>query len=160
MIAADHRPAQQQQLSSAEVEGWPTPRSLLVTLSASSILIPQSGRLRTLVLNPQPSLQVILHCCGHALIVAPTLYSWMKRPRFVLHGHSCATEEESARRQIPCSVTETLFSTQADLDALMDLLRRYPYPDHQIWVRKNHGFFLLADNEQEACHIFQTRLAP
>ena len=96
----------------------------------------------------------------HALQVAPVLYGWTKRPQFVLHGHSCATEEEAAARGIPCSTNETLFSTPDDLKALMDLLQRYSYPEHQVYVRKNHGFFLLAENEQEACHIFQTRLAP
>jgi hypothetical protein len=95
----------------------------------------------------------------HALKVAPARYRWRGRPRLVLHGHACATEEEAAARGIPCSARETPFSTPDDLDALMDLLRRYPYPENQLWIRKNHGFFLLAESEEEACRLFRTRLA-
>jgi hypothetical protein len=49
---------------------------------------------------------------------------------------------------------ETLFSTPADLNALLDLLQHYPYPQYQVYVRKNHGFFLLAQDYDDAMNIF------
>lgn len=97
----------------------------------------------------------------NALMVAPKVCkNWSQQPKFVLHGHSCATQEEADVKGFPCSTKETLFSTPADLEALMDLFQQYPYPTYQIYVRKNHGFFLLAQNEQEACTIFREQLAP
>jgi len=77
----------------------------------------------------------------NSLLVAPKLYQWDKKPKFVLHGHTCATEEEAKVLDLPCSSEETLFSTPKDLDALMKLLKKFPYPTNQIFVRKNHGFF-------------------
>jgi hypothetical protein len=89
-----------------------------------------------------------------ALKVAPTRFQWKQQPRFILHGHSCATQEEADQRGIPCSPVETLFSTPPDLKALLDLFHSYPYPQHQVYVRKNHGFFLLAQDQDEAIRVF------
>ena len=94
----------------------------------------------------------------HALRVAPLSLGWTKHPRFVLHGHICASSEEAQALHVPCSTTETLFSTPEDLQALADLLAEYPYPQHQIFVRLNHGFFLLADSADEAIHLLHTKL--
>ncbi|CAB9510497.1 Importin-beta N-terminal domain [Seminavis robusta] len=96
----------------------------------------------------------------NALVVAPQKFHWTLKPQFVLHGHSCASQEDADRLKVPCSPVETLFSTPADLNALMDLLERHPYPQHQIFIRKNHGFFLLAQDQAEACRVFQETLAP
>ena len=94
----------------------------------------------------------------YALKVAPTKFGWEKHPKFILHGHTCKTAEDAKRLQVPCSTKETLFSTPADLDALVNLLEEYPYPKHNIFVRLNHGFFLLADTPDEAIHLFETKL--
>lgn len=96
----------------------------------------------------------------NALVVAPKKFSWKLEPQFVLHGHSCASKAEADAKGYPCSTNETLFSTPEDLKALMDLFREHPYPKHQVYVRKNHGFFLLSQNEQEACRIFEEQIAP
>ncbi|CAB9510496.1 Importin-beta N-terminal domain [Seminavis robusta] len=96
----------------------------------------------------------------NALVVAPQKFHWTLKPQFILHGHSCASQEDADRLNVPCSPTETLFSTPADLNALMDLLEQHPYPKHQIFIRKNHGFFLLAQDQDEACRIFREVLAP
>lgn len=94
----------------------------------------------------------------NALIVAPAKFQWDVKPRFVLHGHSCSTELEARKRGFPCSNKETLFSTPDDLHQLMALFEKYPYPKHQVYVRKQHGFFLLAQNEEEACDVFRTKI--
>mmetsp|Transcript_19446 Transcript_19446/g.29231 ORF Transcript_19446/g.29231 Transcript_19446/m.29231 type:complete len:276 (+) Transcript_19446:65-892(+) len=96
----------------------------------------------------------------NALVVAPKKFSWKLKPKFVLHGHSCASKEEADAKGFPCSTHETLFSTPEDLKALMDLFKENPYPKHQVYVRKNHGFFLLSQDEREACRIFEEKLAP
>merc|ERR1711862_198153 len=86
-------------------------------------------------------------------------FQWKKKPKFVLHGHTYSTEEEAKSLNAPCSPEETLFSTPADLKALMKLLCDYPYPEHQIYVRKNHGFFLLSETADEAIKLFRLKLS-
>lgn len=95
----------------------------------------------------------------NALLIAPKLYKWKSQPKFVLHGHTCSTEEEANTLNLPCSPEETLFSTPADLNALMKLFNDYPYPTHQIYVRKNHGFFLLSETAEDAIELFRTKLS-
>lgn len=94
----------------------------------------------------------------YAMKIAPDEFEWIKRPNFVLHGHTCKTEAEANLLGVPCSTKETLFSTPEDLDALIHLFIEFSYPDHQIFVRLNHGFFLLADTPEEAIHLFETKL--
>mmetsp|Transcript_24427 Transcript_24427/g.44901 ORF Transcript_24427/g.44901 Transcript_24427/m.44901 type:complete len:308 (-) Transcript_24427:8-931(-) len=95
----------------------------------------------------------------HAMKVAHKEFGWTKQPKFVLHGHTCKTAKEAKVLGAPCSTKETLFSTPADLDALIHLFEKFPYPQHHFFVRLNHGFFLLADTVQEAIHLFKTKLA-
>lgn len=97
-----------------------------------------------------------------ALVTAPsTCRAWKSapsRPTFVLHGHSCASEEEALARGLPCSPKETLFSTPADTEALAEIFETHPWPDHNVFVRKNHGFFLLATSADEAINVFQAKI--
>lgn len=95
----------------------------------------------------------------NALLIAPKLYKWKSQPKFVLHGHTCSSEEEANALNIPCSSDETLFSTPEDLNSLMKLFNDYPYPTYQIHVRKNHGFFLLSETAEEAIELFRTKLS-
>jgi hypothetical protein len=105
-------------------------------------------------IRPSSDTPLLWNC----LKVAPKLFNWKLRPLFILHGHTCATEEEAACHGFPCSPEETLFSTPADLEALMTLFEQYPYPEHQCYVRKNHGFFLLAQSEEEAIQVLRSKL--
>jgi len=90
-----------------------------------------------------------------ALVEAPKEFGWSSVPSFVLHGHSLASEDEAHALNLPCSPKETLFSTPDDRRALMDLIGQHPYPKHNIFIRKNHGFFMLAQSADEACRHFR-----
>ena len=87
-------------------------------------------------------------------------YSWRKSPRVALHGHALADEETAARLNIPISSEETLFSTPEDVTALEGLFRENPYPEQKLFLRKNHGFFLLADSVTQAIEVYQRCILP
>lgn len=107
-------------------------------------------------LNVKPSSDTPL--LYFSLKEAPIKFQWTKHPKFVLHGHSCSSAEEASRFGIPCSDQATLCGTPEDLEQLSDLLKKYPYPENKLFVRRNHGFFLLADSSSEAIQIFEKRL--
>lgn len=75
-----------------------------------------------------------------------------------LHGHAIQDEESARALNVPCSTEETLFSTPADTKAMFDLLKRYPYPKDQIFVRKNHGFYILGKDLGECERVLTTKL--
>ena len=60
---------------------------------------------------------------------------------------------------VPISERETLFSTPDDLEELEALFGRFPYPDHQVYVRRGHGFFVLADDVAGAARAVDRVLA-
>jgi ribulose-5-phosphate 4-epimerase/fuculose-1-phosphate aldolase len=60
-----------------------------------------------------------------------------------LHGHVLETERAAAALGLPLSGEETEFSTAEDREALVALLRSAPYPAHDAWVRRGHGFFVV-----------------
>ncbi|MGB1698586.1 MAG: class II aldolase/adducin family protein [Nannocystaceae bacterium] len=66
------------------------------------------------------------------------------RPRASLHGHTLDDADTAARLGLPCSPAETVFSTPADYEATLALLRGAIYPEHQAWIRRGHGF-IVAD---------------
>lgn len=94
----------------------------------------------------------------HALKYAPEQFHWENKPKFVLHGHTCETAEEARALNLPCSPVETLFSTPQDLEALLQMMEQHPYPKDQIYVRLNHGFFLLSQTHHQAIELFQKKL--
>ena len=79
-----------------------------------------------------------------ALVDAPTALSWPQRPLAALHGHVLDTERAAELLDLPLSHEATEFSTPPDRAALWDLMARFPYPAHRVWIRRGHGFFLLA----------------
>lgn len=90
-------------------------------------------------------------------------HHWRQQPRVALHGHALAAGEglEAARALgVPVSEHETLFSTPADLAELEALLVQHTYPDTPLYVRRGHGFFLLAGSVEAAAAAFEARLAP
>lgn len=86
--------------------------------------------------------------------------NWESQPKVALHGHAIADQKAADELNLPISIKETLFSTPEDLDELERLFEQYPYPKHQIYIRKNHGFFLLADSIAEAVRIYENSILP
>lgn len=86
-----------------------------------------------------------------ALVDGPARHGWRGRgPRVALHGHALHREEDARALGLPISPEETLFSTPEDLAALEALFSRSPYPQTRLFLRRGHGFFLLADTLDEA----------
>lgn len=95
-----------------------------------------------------------------ALKEAPKLYNWKSQPKCALHGHAIADKETAQKLGFPCSEKETLFSTLEDVEALDSLFEKFPYPDNHVYIRQNHGFFLLAENEKEVVELFRKLIKP
>ncbi len=87
-------------------------------------------------------------------------FEWPRYPKAALHGHALETTEKAAVANIPCSEEETLFSTPADTEALVDLIEQFPYPENNVYIRKNHGFFILGETVSDMLKIFNDRVVP
>jgi hypothetical protein len=85
-------------------------------------------------------------------------FGFSRLPRVALHGHACATPADAAAIGAPISCDETLFSTPEDLEALTAMFRTHPYPKHRVFIRKGHGFFILADTITEAQDVFRATI--
>lgn len=89
--------------------------------------------------------------------------SWKSRPRFAIHGHALASGVELERARMasfPVSPKPTLFSTEEDLEALESLYIKFPYPEHQCFIRKGHGFILLTESIDDAWDFIERRIRP
>jgi ribulose-5-phosphate 4-epimerase/fuculose-1-phosphate aldolase len=69
--------------------------------------------------------------------------SWPTPPTVALHGHALETPAHAARLGAPIADEETEFSTPEDRQALLALVRRAPWPEQDLWIRRGHGFFLV-----------------
>lgn len=90
-------------------------------------------------------------------------HGFQERPCVAIHGHALATGsglEAAKDAGIPISEKETLFSTKADLDALEKLFKEHPFPKTSCYIRKGHGFILLAKDIRHATYYFNTVLEP
>ena len=90
-------------------------------------------------------------------------YNWERIPQVAVHGHALAEGaglEAAAAAGMPISQQETLFSTPEDLDALEELFKSYPYPEYRCYIRRGHGFFLLADDVADAEAHFEALILP
>ena len=96
----------------------------------------------------------------YAALNAHKQFKWSERPGVVLHGHALETEEEAIKYNFPCSTEQTLFSTPSDAKALLDLLSKHPYPDNRVFIRKGHGFLLLAIDMEDAVDTFRKLIKP
>ncbi len=67
-----------------------------------------------------------------------------------LHGHALASESDARRLGLPISDHETTFGTREDLDAVRALLASAPYPAHDAWIRRGHGFLVGGDTMTRA----------
>lgn len=106
--------------------------------------------------SDSPLLVAALSCGG-------TEYGWAEAPHVVLHGHALADGEGlsyASRLGLPISAHATLFSTPEDLAELEALFRSHPYPQHRCYIRRGHGFFLLARSIVEAEQLFTELVEP
>lgn len=95
-----------------------------------------------------------------ALLRGTTEHGWSRSPRVALHGHALHTTADAVRLGLPISKEETVFSTREDLTALEGMFSQYPYPNNKIFLRRGHGFFLLADSMEEAIALVKTVVLP
>mmetsp|Transcript_37366 Transcript_37366/g.80466 ORF Transcript_37366/g.80466 Transcript_37366/m.80466 type:complete len:245 (+) Transcript_37366:33-767(+) len=88
-----------------------------------------------------------------ALMRAQRTFGWSERPLVTLHGHALAEKEGlriAEQLELPISHDETLFSTPEDVEALMTLFKSFPYPQHKVFIRRGHGFLILAESVEAA----------
>lgn len=81
------------------------------------------------------------------LMRAAKEFGWREKPLVALHGHALAEGnglKKAEALSLPISNEETLFSTPEDVHALMGLFQRFAYPDHRVFIRRGHGFLILA----------------
>jgi hypothetical protein len=94
---------------------------------------------------------------------APSKYGWAAKPGVAVHGHALAEGaglELTRHLGMPISEQETLFSTPEDLQQLEALFASHPYPEHRCYIRRGHGFFLLAEGPEEAAALFERLILP
>ena len=84
-----------------------------------------------------------------ALVEMSRKMRWSHCPQVAIHGHALEMEEAAAKLGIPISRKETEFSTPEDYEAFSELLSSHPYPEHKIFIRKGHGFFILGESIEE-----------
>eukprot|EP01095_Lingulamoeba_sp_RSL-Kostka_P008703 TRINITY_DN2952_c1_g1_i1.p1 TRINITY_DN2952_c1_g1~~TRINITY_DN2952_c1_g1_i1.p1 ORF type:complete len:283 (+),score=63.08 TRINITY_DN2952_c1_g1_i1:581-1429(+) len=87
--------------------------------------------------------------------------SWNKEtPIICLHGHLINNEKQAEELNIPISKTETMCSTREDYNELKILLNDYPFPKNQLYIRKHHGFWLLADSFEKTSNVLENTIIP
>lgn len=96
----------------------------------------------------RPSSDTPLHWA--ALQETAARLGWEDEPLVSLHGHALADEAQARLVGAPISSVVTEFSTPADREALVALFESHPFPAHSVYVRRGHGFFILAETVQEA----------
>ena len=109
----------------------------------------------------RPSSDTPLHMA--ALQASNVHYGWSQEPRVVVHGHALAEGrglQVAVNAGLPVSTSITLFSTPEDLRALEDLLIKHPYPHYRCYIRRGHGFFLLAKDIDDAWQYIDKTLIP
>ncbi|CAG8800411.1 44335_t:CDS:2, partial [Gigaspora margarita] len=92
------------------------------------------------------------------LIAAPEKFQWKLKPSFAMHGHASANDQDCIKWNIPVSDKETRFSTREDVQEMLSLLEKWPYPENKVFLRKKHGFFILGQNAQEVFDIYESQV--
>jgi len=95
-----------------------------------------------------PTSDAALHWA--ALMQAPPRLGWSTSPGASLHGHVLQTLRAAELLELPIGEHPTPFSTPADREALLELLEGAPYPEHRTVIRRDHGFFTLGADLDEA----------
>ncbi len=149
-----------------------------IRTGALAILVSQSGRKPCQVVSAANVCMVTAICietwsvtyysaseCVRPSSDTPLLWSaltgnfgWCQSPIVALHGHALASDEDAKRLKLPISPVETPFSTVEDVKALENLFRKFVYPDADIYIRKGHGFFALAQTARACLSRIQSIL--
>ena len=87
-------------------------------------------------------------------------FNWSVTPNAAVHGHALETAEAANRLGLPCSHEETLFSTPSDAAALLDLMEEFEFPEHQVYIRKGHGFIIIGGDVADAMKAFDEKVKP
>ena len=117
-------------------------------------------------LSPTPDMRPSSDAPLHAAALAVDCverYGWAEAPAVAVHGHALVEGDglEAAQRAgLPISEAETLFSTPEDLAALEALFSSHPYPSNSCYIRRGHGFFLLAKDAASAEAKFREAVLP
>ncbi len=82
---------------------------------------------------------------------------WPDAPTVALHGHALDAPADAARLGVPISEEETAFSTPEDRAALTHLASRHPWPEHRMWIRRGHGFFVVGNAIEETTRYALSR---
>lgn len=96
----------------------------------------------------------------YATFAAHKKLNWSQVPGAILHGHAVETVEKASKIGLPISMKETICSTREDTDVLMELFNDHPYPQHKVYIRKNHGFLVLGKDMTEALKLFREQIKP
>lgn len=82
---------------------------------------------------------------------------WDAPPTVALHGHALEGPEDARRLGVAIADEETEFSTPEDRAALSALVKRAPWPEHRMWIRRGHGFFAVGHAVDEATRYVLAR---
>jgi len=74
---------------------------------------------------------------------------WDAPPTVALHGHALDGPEDARRLGVAIAEEATDFSTPEDRAALAGLVKRAPWPEHRMWIRRGHGFFVVGREIEE-----------
>ena len=80
------------------------------------------------------------------------------QPTAALHGHALESEETARLLGIPCGTEETLFSTPEDTEAMIKLLRLYPYPRDKVYIRKSHGYYIIGRDLDDCFNVLKEKV--
>ena len=111
--------------------------------------------------SQKPTSDLPLHVA--ALKGSKCTSSWPHLPNVVVHGHALADGEglDAAKRSgFPISDRETLFSTPDDLVELENLFLQHPYGTTRCYIRRGHGFVVLADSVKDASSFISKTIEP
>ena len=81
-------------------------------------------------------------------------YKWPEAPNAIIHGHALHTEALASKLSLPITAQPSKGAAPIDAQALMGLFDAYPYPQHQVFIQRDHGFLLLAKDMKHALEDF------
>jgi hypothetical protein len=108
-----------------------------------------------------PSSDTPIHVA--ALLNGAQNWGWSEVPKVAVHGHALAEGRGLTAAQelgLPISSKITNFSTKDDRDELVSLFKKFPYPQNCCFIRRGHGFLLLAKDVRHARYYFNAVLDP
>lgn len=102
----------------------------------------------------RPTSDSPMHWCVLNLSPSKTV---AETPTAALHGHALATAEEAEKFNFPFS-RETLFSTPEDTEVMIEMLTEYTYPNHKVFIRLNHGYYILGQDVIDCRNVLHSEI--